>query len=73
MTAVAEKQSQVFVRSARFVTIELASALMGLSQDAVRKRITRGTWIEGKHYRKAPDGRVWMDMDGIEKWVLATE
>ena len=69
MTNVAEKQT--YVRAARFVTVELAGTMMGLSADAVRKRMQRGVWVEGKHYRKTPDGRVWVDMEGIEKWVLA--
>lgn len=59
----------VFINAARFVTIELCSAITGLSKGAVGKRIERGYWIEGRQYRRAADGRIWIDMQAVEKWV----
>ena len=57
------------VTAARFLTVELFSAMTGLSPGAVRKRIERGVYLEGKQFRRAPDGRVWMDTKGHEQWV----
>ncbi|MBB3193987.1 excisionase [Roseateles terrae] len=54
----------------RFVTIRKAAELTGLSAGAIEKRIARGIWARGKHYRKADDGRIWIDMKEVEKWVL---
>ena len=54
---------------ARYVTIKGAAAAMGLSEGAVRKRLERGIWLEGLHYRKAPDTRIYLDMRAIEAWI----
>lgn len=59
----------IFINAARFVTVELCSAITGLSKGAVGKRIERGYWIEGRQFRKAADGRIWIDMQAVEKWV----
>jgi hypothetical protein len=57
------------VSASRYVTIELFSAMTGLTPGAVRKRIERGVYLEGKQFRRAPDGRIWMDTKGHEQWV----
>ena len=67
----AEAKPKTYVKSARFVTIELAATMMGLSEEAVRKRIQRGMWVENKQFRNAADGRIWIDTVGVESWVLA--
>lgn len=54
---------------ARFVTVKKAGELFGLSECAVRKRIERGHWCLGKQYRKAPDGRIMIDVPAVEHWV----
>lgn len=61
------------VNAARFVTVDLAGTITGLGESAVRKRIERGIWLEGVHWRRAPDSRIWIDMKGVEKWVEGTE
>lgn len=54
----------------RFVTIKRFEELTGYSEKAVRSKMTRGDWLEGRVFHKAPDGRVLMDMKGYEEWVL---
>jgi hypothetical protein len=61
------------VAPARFVTIELAATITGLSSGAIRKRLERGIWLEGRHWRRSPDGRIWIDTKGVEKWIEGTE
>lgn len=56
---------------ARFVTIELAEALTGFSQGAIRTKIARGIWLEGRVWVKR-DGRVLIDMKGYESWAAQT-
>lgn len=41
----------------------------GLTERAIESKIARQDWIEGKQYHKAPDGRIYVDMRGFEKWV----
>ena len=61
------------VAPARYVTVELGATITGLSAGAIRKRMERGIWLENKHWRRSPDGRIWLDMEGIRKWVEGTE
>ena len=53
----------------KFVTIPLFSELSGYSDKAVRRKIEDGVWIQGVHYRKAPDGRIHIDMPAYYDWV----
>jgi len=57
------------VTPSRYVTIDLFSAVTGLTPAAVRKRIERGVYLEGKQFRRAPDGRIRMDLQRHERWV----
>ncbi len=61
--------SEIRMAPARYVTIKGAAAAMGLSEGSVRKRIERGIWLEGKHWRKAPDQRIYVDLRAIEAWI----
>lgn len=53
---------------ARFVRIKLAAAITGLTEKAIRRKIERGVWLEGKHWRRA-DGGIYIDTREVEKWV----
>ena len=58
----------VLVAPARLVRIRLAAAIMGLTEKAIRRKIERGVWLEGKHWRRA-DGGIYIDTRAVEKWV----
>lgn len=53
---------------ARFVTIELAAVVTGLSPGAIRTKIARAVWVEGREYVKR-EGRVFVDLRGFERWA----
>jgi hypothetical protein len=53
---------------ARFVTIDLAEAVTGLTASAIRNKIAKGEWLEGRQYVRR-DGRVFVDLRGYEEWV----
>ena len=53
----------------KYVRLPLFERLTGYTQKAVRRKIEEGVWLEGKQYRRAPDGHILIDMDGYEKWV----
>lgn len=53
----------------RYVLIAKFSELTGYSDKAVRRKIEDGVWIQGVHYRRAPDGHIIMDLEGYAKWV----
>jgi len=53
----------------RYVLIKKFEELTGYTVKAVEGKIETGTWREGCEYRRAPDGRVLVDLQGVEKWV----
>jgi hypothetical protein len=55
----------------RYLTIPKFSAESGYSEDAIRTKIRDGIWREGQEWKKAPDGRVLIDVDGYHRWVEA--
>ena len=54
---------------ARYVLLPLANVVTGYSVKAMERKIERGDWIEGKVWRRAPDGRIVIDLVGYQKWV----
>lgn len=56
-------------RLVRYVKPLKFAELTGYSVKAVERKIETGVWREGHEYRKAPDGKRLLDLDGYEKWV----
>ena len=54
---------------APYVTIHLAAAITGLSEKAIRRKIEDGKWIEGREYRRSPDGGIFISVKGYVAWV----
>lgn len=52
-----------------WVLIPVFAAMTGYTEKAIRRKIADGIWLQGKHYKKAPDGRVTMNMQEYYKWV----
>jgi hypothetical protein len=55
-----------------WVLIPVFSNLTGYTEKAIRRKIQDGVWVQGKHYRKAPDGRVAMNLQEFYRWVEGT-
>ncbi|GIZ54044.1 hypothetical protein [Noviherbaspirillum aridicola] len=53
----------------RYLLIPLFCRITGYTEKAVRRKIQDGKWIEGRHYRKAPDGHITMDLQAYYRWV----
>lgn len=53
----------------RYVTIEKFAEASGYSAKAIRRKIEDGVWIETRQYRRAPDGRILIDVQGVEAWA----
>ena len=56
---------------ARFVTVDKAAALTGLTAKAIRRKIEEGVWTEHHQWVRGPDGRIYIDVHGFTKWVQA--
>jgi hypothetical protein len=63
------EQPCIHVQPAPRVRIPLASAITGLTQKAIRCKIDRGSWLEGREYHRDPEGNVWVDIAGVMRWV----
>lgn len=59
----------VHVSPASYVTISLASAITGLTEKAIRRKIEDGKWVEGREYRRSPDGGIFVSLKGYQRWV----
>jgi hypothetical protein len=57
------------VTPSRYVRLPLFERMTGYTQKAVRRKIEEGIWVEGRQYRRAPDGCILMDVEGYERWV----
>jgi hypothetical protein len=57
------------VGTSRYVLLPLANLLTGYSVKAMERKIERGDWQEGKVWRRAPDGRILIDVLGYQRWV----
>ena len=53
----------------KYVRIKKFVDLSGYSEDAIRAKIKKGIWQINKHWRKAPDGRIVINIKEIESWV----
>ncbi len=53
----------------RYVTIPRFAELSGYSPAAIRTKIRDGIWRDGREWRRAPDGRILVDVDGYHAWV----
>ncbi|GIZ52490.1 excisionase [Noviherbaspirillum aridicola] len=52
-----------------WILIPLFSKLTGYTENAIRCKIRDGVWLEGKHYRRAQDGRITMNLRAYYRWV----
>lgn len=50
------------------VQLSVFEGLTGYTPDAVQKKIRRGEWREGVHFRRAPDGHILIDLRGYHQW-----
>jgi hypothetical protein len=52
-----------------YVVIDKAAEITGYSRRAIEEKIAKGVWLEGIVWRKAPDGRRLISLQGFQQWV----
>ncbi len=57
------------IAAAPYVTVPLASHVTGLTEKAIRRKIEDGKWIDGREYRRSPDGGIFISLKGYQEWV----
>jgi hypothetical protein len=63
----------IVVGTARYVLLPLANLLTGYSVKAMERKIERGDWEEGRVWKRAPDGRILIDVLGYQRWVESSK
>jgi hypothetical protein len=53
----------------RYITLSAAAQMTGYTVKAMQRKIERNDWVEGKVWRRAPDGRILIDSWGFRRWV----
>lgn len=51
------------------VTIKKFAELTGLTEEAIRQYIKKGQWREKTHWRKAPNGRIFINTKAAYSWI----
>lgn len=59
----------VIARPVRYVKLELFAEFTGYSVKALNQKIDKGVWMEGREFKRAPDGHRLIDIERFEKWV----
>lgn len=62
-------QNTVQISPAPYVTVHLAAIITGLSEKAIRRKIQEGKWIEGREFRRSPDGGIFISIKGYQNWI----
>lgn len=53
----------------KYIRVKRFTELTGWTERAVYCKVSKGVWLEGKEYRKAPDGSTLIDLEGYDRWV----
>lgn len=56
----------------RWVLIVRAAELTGYSENAIRHKVKGGTWAQGRIWMKAKDGRIFINLEEVDRWVEST-
>lgn len=56
-----------------WVTIKKFSELSGYSEEAARQKIKKNQWQNRLHFKRAPDGRLLINLVEISKWIESSE
>ena len=68
MSATAE--APVYLAPDRFVTVKLYAIVSGYSESAIRSKIKEGVWVADREYIRAPDGHLFIDREGVQRWMM---
>jgi hypothetical protein len=55
----------------RYKLVHIFAKESGYTEAAIRAKIRDGIWLEGRQWRRAPDGHILIDVNGVEEWIEA--
>lgn len=53
----------------KWVTLKKYCEISGDTVDAVKQRRKKGEWAEGKHSKLGPNGRIWVNLEQVDRWI----
>jgi len=53
----------------KWIKLNRFTLMSGYTSKAVYNKIERGKWEKNIHWRKAPDGRYFINPKAIEEWI----
>jgi hypothetical protein len=62
--------SNIYTTPCRWVKPRILEAMTGYTAEAIRKKRSRKVWLEGNHWKVAPDGNYIYDWREIENWMV---
>ena len=52
-----------------YVTIKKCADLYGLTEESIRSLKKKGDWREKTQWVKAPNGRIFINVKGVDEWI----
>lgn len=52
-----------------YMRLKAYAVQYGDSVQAVYARRKKGIWIQGIHYQKSPDGKLWVNLLEVKQWI----
>lgn len=59
----------VYVAGPDFVLVPRFCEITGFSVRAVAEKIKKGVWVEGREWKRGPDGHRYISLKGYDRWV----
>ncbi len=53
----------------KWISIKKCSDSYGISEEAIRALKKKGYWREQTHWVKAPNGRIFINVKGVDQWI----
>lgn len=52
-----------------YMRIKTYAMRYGDTVQAIYARRKKGSWLEGVHYQKSPDGNLWVNLIEVKQWI----
>lgn len=53
----------------KWIKMEKFCELTGYTRKAIERKRQEGIWIEGKHWKKAPDRHIMINLEEFNQWI----
>lgn len=57
----------------RWVRLSRYCELSGETEHSVEHKRRTGIWRDGEHCKVAGDGKIWIDLEAVERWVETSD